>query len=157
MNVPSNLKYSNDHEWCRMEGDTAYVGITDFAQSQLGDIVFVDVPTEGETVAAGEVFGTIEAVKTVSDAFLPVSGEIVEFNAAVDADPSIVNKDPYGEGWLVKVRVSDPAEYDTLLTAERGGGSDLRYERVFTIGPPSRGGNPRGFRREGRLQAVGNM
>lgn len=98
MNVPSNLKYSNDHEWCRMEGDTAYVGITDFAQSQLGDIVFVDVPTEGETVAAGEVFGTIEAVKTVSDAFLPVSGEIVEFNAAVDADPSIVNKDPYGEG-----------------------------------------------------------
>ena len=109
MNVPSNLKYSNDHEWCRMEGDTAYVGITDFAQSQLGDIVFVDVPTEGE----------IEAVKTVSDAFLPVSGEIVEFNAAVDADPSIVNKDPYGEGWLVKVRVSDPAEYDTLLTAEQ--------------------------------------
>lgn len=101
------------------EGDTAYVGITDFAQSQLGDIVFVDVPTEGETVAAGEVFGTIEAVKTVSDAFLPVSGEIVEFNAAVDADPSIVNKDPYGEGWLVKVRVSDPAEYDTLLTAEQ--------------------------------------
>ena len=98
MNVPSNLKYSNDHEWCRMEGDTAYVGITDFAQSQLGDIVFVDVPTEGETVAAGEVFG---------------------FNAAVDADPSIVNKDPYGEGWLVKVRVSDPAEYDTLLTAEQ--------------------------------------
>ena len=83
------------------------------------DIVFVDVPTEGETVAAGEVFGTIEAVKTVSDAFLPVSGEIVEFNAAVDADPSIVNKDPYGEGWLVKVRVSDPAEYDTLLTAEQ--------------------------------------
>ena len=119
MNVPSNLKYSNDHEWCRMEGDTAYVGITDFAQSQLGDIVFVDVPTEGETVAAGEVFGTIEAVKTVSDAFLPVSGEIVEFNAAVDADPSIVNKDPYGEGWFVKVRVSDPAEYDTLLTAEQ--------------------------------------
>ena len=112
MNVPSNLKYSNDHEWCRMEGDTAYVGITDFAQSQLGDIVFVDVPTEGETVAAGEGFGTIEAVKTVS-------GEIVEFNAAVDADPSIVNKDPYGEGWLVKVRVSDPAEYDTLLTAEQ--------------------------------------
>lgn len=98
MNVPSNLKYSNDHEWCRLEGDTAYVGITDFAQSQLGDIVFVDVPTEGETVAAGEVFGTIEAVKTVSDAFLPMSGEIVAFNEAVDADPSIVNKDPYGRG-----------------------------------------------------------
>lgn len=119
MNVPSNLKYSNDHEWCRLEGDTAYVGITDFAQSQLGDIVFVDVPTEGETVAAGEVFGTIEAVKTVSDAFLPMSGEIVAFNEAVDADPSIVNKDPYGEGWLVKVRVSDLAEYDALLTPEQ--------------------------------------
>ena len=116
MNVPSNLKYSNDHEWCRLEGDVAYIGITDFAQSQLGDIVFVDVPTVGEAVAAGEVFGTIEAVKTVSDAFLPVSGEIEEFNPA-DADPAVVNKDPYGEGWLVKVRVSDPAEYDALLTA----------------------------------------
>ena len=118
MNVPSNLKYSNDHEWCRVEGEFAYVGITDFAQSQLGDIVFVDVPTVGETVAAGEVFGTIEAVKTVSDAFLPVSGEIVEFNDAVDADPSIVNKDPYGEGWMVKVKMSDPSECDALLDAE---------------------------------------
>ena len=92
MNVPANLKYSNDHEWCRIEGDTAVIGITDFAQSQLGDIVFVDVPTVGETLAAGEVFGSIEAVKTVSDAFLPVGGEIVEFNDAVDADPAIVNK-----------------------------------------------------------------
>ena len=118
-NIPANLKYSNDHEWCLLEGDTATIGITDFAQSQLGDIVFVDVPTEGETVAAGEVFGTIEAVKTVSDAFLPMSGEIVAFNEAVDADPSIVNKDPYGEGWLVKVRVSDLAEYDALLTPEQ--------------------------------------
>ena len=118
MNVPSNLKYSNDHEWCRVEGEYAYVGITDFAQSQLGDIVFVDVPTVGETVAAGEVFGTIEAVKTVSDAYLPVGGEIVEFNDAVDADPSIVNKDPYGEGWMVKVKMSDPSEYDALLTPE---------------------------------------
>jgi glycine cleavage system H protein len=119
MNVPSNLRYSNDHEWCRLEGDVAYVGITDFAQSQLGDIVFVDVPTVGEQVAAGEVFGSIEAVKTVSDAFLPMSGEVEEFNAAVDADPSLVNKDPYGEGWMVKVRISDPSQYEALLTPEQ--------------------------------------
>ena len=119
MNVPANLKYSSDHEWCRMEGDTAVVGITDFAQSQLGDIVFVDVPTAGETLAAGEVFGSIEAVKTVSDACLPVGGEIVEVTPAVDADPSVVNKDPYGEGWLVKVKVSDPADYEALLTPEK--------------------------------------
>jgi glycine cleavage system H protein len=97
----------------------AYVGITDFAQSQLGDIVFVDVPTVGEQVAAGEVFGSIEAVKTVSDAFLPMSGEVEEFNAAVDADPSLVNKDPYGEGWMVKVRISDPSQYEALLTPEQ--------------------------------------
>ncbi len=116
MNVPANLKYSNDHEWCRIEGDTAVVGITDFAQSQLGDIVFVDVPTLGETLAAGDVFGSIEAVKTVSDAFLPVSGEIVEFNPALDANPALVNKDPYGEGWMVKVRMSDPEEYEELLS-----------------------------------------
>ena len=119
MNVPANLKYSNDHEWCRVEGDTAYVGITDFAQSQLGDIVFVDVPTVGETLAAGDVFGSIEAVKTVSDAFIPVSGEILEFNPAVDADPAVVNKDAYGEGWLVKVRLSNPAEVDRLLSADQ--------------------------------------
>lgn len=119
MNVPENLKYSNDHEWCRLEGDMAVIGITDFAQSQLGDVVFVDVPTVGETLAAGEVFGSIEAVKTVSDAFLPVGGEIVEFNDAVDADPSQVNKDPYGEGWIIKVKVSSKAEYDALLTAEQ--------------------------------------
>lgn len=116
MNVPTNLKYSNDHEWCRVEGDVAVIGITDFAQSQLGDIVFVDVPTVGETLAAGEVFGSIEAVKTVSDAYLPVSGEVLEFNEAVDADPSIVNKDAFGEGWLVKVCMSAPEEYDKLLT-----------------------------------------
>ena len=119
MNVPANLKYSNDHEWCRVEGDVAVIGITDFAQSQLGDIVFVDVPTVGETLAAGEVFGSIEAVKTVSDAFLPVGGEVLEFNEAVDADPSIVNKDAYGEGWLVKVRLSNPAEVDGLLSADQ--------------------------------------
>ncbi len=119
MNVPANLKYSNDHEWCRIEGDTAYIGITDFAQSQLGDIVFVDVPTVGETVAAGDVFGSIEAVKTVSDAFCPVSGEVLEFTPAVDADPSIVNKDAYGEGWIIRIRLSDPAEADALLNAEQ--------------------------------------
>ena len=116
MNVPANLKYSNDHEWCRVEGDVAVVGITDFAQSQLGDIVLVDVPTVGETLAAGEVFGSIEAVKTVSDAFLPVGGEVLEFNSAVDADPSIVNKDAYGEGWLVKVKMTDPTEFEKLLS-----------------------------------------
>ena len=118
MNVPSNLKYSNDHEWCSIEGDIATIGITDFAQSQLGDIVFVDIPTEGETLAANEVFGTIEAVKTVSDLFLPLGGEVVEFNQGVDADPAVVNKDPYGEGWIVKVKMSNTAECDTLLSAE---------------------------------------
>ncbi len=116
-NVPAGLKYSNDHEWCRVEGDVAVIGITDFAQSELGDIVFVDVPTVGETLAANEVFGSIEAVKTVSDAFLPVGGEVIEFNEAVEADPSLVNRDAYGEGWLVKVRMSDPAEADALLDA----------------------------------------
>ena len=118
MNVPSELKYSKDHEWCRLEGEYAYVGITDFAQSQLGDIVFVDVQTGGEPLAAGDVFGTIEAVKTVSDAYLTVGGEIVEMNEAVDADSSLVNKDPYGEGWMIKVKVSEPADFDALLTAE---------------------------------------
>ena len=117
-NVPANLKYSNDHEWCRVEGDVAVIGITDYAQSQLGDIVFVDVPTVGENIEANEVFGSIEAVKTVSDAFIPVGGEVVEFNDAVDADPALVNSDPYGEGWMIKVKMSDPAEYDALLTPE---------------------------------------
>ncbi len=119
MNIPANLKYSNDHEWCSVEGDIATIGITDFAQSQLGDIVFVDVPTLDESVAAGELFGTIEAVKTVSDAFSPVSGEVIEFNDAVDADPAIVNSDPYGEGWLVKVKMSNPSELDSLLSADQ--------------------------------------
>ena len=118
-NVPVNLKYSDDHEWCRAEGEFAYVGITDFAQSELGDIVFVDIPTLGETLAAGEVFGTIEAVKTVSDAFTPVSGEVVEVNPEIDADPALVNRDAYGEGWLIKVRMSDAAELDKLLSAEQ--------------------------------------
>ncbi len=118
-NVPATLKYSDDHEWCRVEGEYAYIGITDFAQSELGDIVFVDIPTLDETLAAGDVFGTIEAVKTVSDAFLPVSGVVEEVNEAIDADPSLVNKDPYGEGWMIKVKMSAPEEVDSLLTAEQ--------------------------------------
>lgn len=118
-NVPANLKYSNDHEWCLLEGDVATIGITDFAQSQLGDIVFVDVPTLDETLAAGDVFGSIEAVKTVSDAFLPMSGEVIELNSAIEDDPALVNKDPYGEGWIIKVKVTAPAEWDELLTAEQ--------------------------------------
>lgn len=118
MNTPSNLKYSKDHEWVRVEGDIAFVGITDFAQGQLGDIVFVDVTTQGETLAKDEIFGTIEAVKTVSDAFLPVSGEILEFNEALNDQPETVNKDPYGEGWMVKVKMSNPSEIDELMSAD---------------------------------------
>ena len=117
-NIPAELKYSNDHEWCRVDGEFAYVGITDFAQSELGDIVFVDIQTEGENLAAGDIFGTIEAVKTVSDAFTPVSGEVVEINPAIDADPALVNKDPYGEGWMVKIAMTNPSEVDALLSAE---------------------------------------
>lgn len=117
MNIPSNLKYSNDHEWVRVEGDIAFIGITDFAQDQLGDIVFVDIQTEGETLAAGENFGAIEAVKTVADAIMPVSGEVLEFNAELESAPEQVNKDPYGAGWMIKVKMSDPAELDSLLDA----------------------------------------
>lgn len=117
MNVPENLKYSKDHEWLKIEGDTAYVGITDFAQSELGDIVFVEIDTEGETVEAGEVFGTIEAVKTVSDLFMPVSGEILELNSKIDDDPELVNTDPYGDGWLIKIKMSNPSEVDELMDA----------------------------------------
>lgn len=118
MNTPSNLKYSLDHEWIRVEGNEAYVGITDFAQSQLGDIVFVDVQSVGQQLSQGDVFGTIEAVKTVSDAFLPVSGEVLEFNEALNDDPAKVNTDPYGEGWMVKITVANPSELDSLLNAE---------------------------------------
>lgn len=118
-NVPANLKYSDDHEWCCVEGEYAYIGITDFAQSELGDIVFVDIPTEGETIAAGDVFGSIEAVKTVSDAFSPVSGVVEEINPAIDSNPALVNKDPYGEGWMIKVKMSAPEEVEALLTAEQ--------------------------------------
>ena len=118
MNIPANLKYSNDHEWVRVEGNEAFIGITDFAQGQLGDIVFVDVPTVGESLDQNEVFGSIEAVKTVSDAFLPVGGEILEFNEALESDPALVNKDPYGEGWIIKVSMANPAEVDTLLSED---------------------------------------
>lgn len=117
MKVPENLKYTEDHEWLRVEGEFAFVGITDYAQHELGDIVFVDITTEGETLGKGEVFGSIEAVKTVSDIMLPVGGEIVEVNSALESDAAIVNSDPYGEGWLVKIKVTDAAEADTLLDA----------------------------------------
>ncbi|MDR0661628.1 MAG: glycine cleavage system protein GcvH [Prevotellaceae bacterium] len=118
MNTPSNLKYSKDHEWVRVEGDIAVIGITDFAQSQLGDIVFVDIQTEGETLSAGDVFGAIEAVKTVSDALMPLSGEVVEVNPAIEGAPDLVNKDPYGEGWMIKVKMSNAAEVDELMSAD---------------------------------------
>ena len=118
-NIPSNLKHSQDHEWIRVEGDEAYVGITDFAQSQLGDIVFVDITTEGETLGQNDVFGTIEAVKTVSDAFMPVAGEVLEFNAELENAPETVNKDPYGAGWMIKIRMTDPAQLDSLLTPDQ--------------------------------------
>lgn len=119
MNVPANLKYTEDHEWVKVEGDIATVGITDFAQSELGDIVFVDIQTAGETLAQGEVFGTIEAVKTVADAFMPVSGEVVEVNEALEAAPESVNTDPYEAGWMIKIKFSDASEIDNLLTAEQ--------------------------------------
>ncbi|MDR2127214.1 MAG: glycine cleavage system protein GcvH [Prevotellaceae bacterium] len=120
MNIPSNLKYSNDHEWIRVEDNhTAVVGITDFAQSQLGDIVFVDIQTEGETLSAGEVFGAIEAVKTVSDALMPVSGKIIEVNTELENAPELVNKDPYGNGWMIKIEMTNPNELTDLLTAEQ--------------------------------------
>ena len=118
MNVPTNLKYTSEHEWIRVEGDIAYVGITDYAQAQLGDIVFVDIQTEGETLAAGDVFGTIEVVKTVSDLFLPVAGEVLEQNEALADNPELVNKDPYGEGWLIKIKPNNVADVEGLLDAE---------------------------------------
>lgn len=119
MNVPENLKYTKDHEWLRIEGDNAYVGITDFAQSELGDIVFIEIETVGETLKKEEVFGTIEAVKTVSDMFMPVSGEILEMNPAIEETPDVVNKDPYGNGWMVKIKVNEPSEVNQLLSPEK--------------------------------------
>jgi glycine cleavage system H protein len=118
MNIPADLLYTKDHEWLRVEGDFGYVGVTDFAQGELGDIVFIEIETQGETLAREEVFGTIEAVKTVSDMFMPVSGEITEVNPAIESSPEIVNKDPYGEGWMIKIRMTDPSETSGLLTAE---------------------------------------
>lgn len=117
MNFPGNIKYTSEHEWIRVEGNEAYVGITDYAQSELGEIVFIDVPTEGETVAQGEVFGSIEAVKTVSDLNMPVTGEVLEINGALDAQPELVNNDPYGEGWIIRISVKDPVELDSLMDA----------------------------------------
>ena len=118
MKFPKELKYSNEHEWIRKDGDIVYVGITDYAQDQLGDIVFVDIPSVGETLEANEVFGTIEVVKTVSDLFLPISGEILEQNEAIEDNPEHVNEDPYGEGWLIKVKPTNEADFDDLLDAE---------------------------------------
>ncbi|MEM7484108.1 MAG: glycine cleavage system protein GcvH [Bacteroidota bacterium] len=116
MNVPAELKYTKDHEWIKIEGDTATVGITDFAQGELGDIVYVEVETLDETLDKEEVFGTVEAVKTVSDLFLPLSGEIVEFNEALEDEPEKVNSDPYGEGWMIKIKISDASEVDGLMS-----------------------------------------
>ncbi|WP_102407408.1 glycine cleavage system protein GcvH [Parabacteroides bouchesdurhonensis] len=117
MNFPADLKYTEDHEWIRVEGDVAYVGITDYAQGELGEIVYVDITTEGETVAREEVFGTIEAVKTVSDLFMPVGGEVLEINAELEDNPELVNEDAYGKGWLIKIAITDKAELDGLLSA----------------------------------------
>lgn len=125
MNFPADVKYTKDHEWIRVDGDVAYVGITDYAQSELGEIVYVDITTEGETVAKEEVFGTIEAVKTVSDLFMPVGGEVLEVNAELEDAPQLVNEDAYGKGWLIKVSVSDPSELDSLLSAEE-------YQKLIT-------------------------
>jgi glycine cleavage system H protein len=119
MNIPAELKYTKDHEWVRIEGDEAVIGITDFAQSELGDIVFVEVETEGESVESEEIFGSVEAVKTVSDLFMPLSGEILSFNSELEDAPEVVNSDPYGEGWMIRVKISDASEVDALLSAEQ--------------------------------------
>ncbi len=118
MNIPSNLKYTKDHEWVSIEGDTATVGITDFAQGELGDIVYVDVDTLDDTVEEGAVFGSVEAVKTVSDLFMPLTGEVIEFNEALEDEPELVNTDPYGKGWMIKIAISDSSQIENLLNAE---------------------------------------
>lgn len=118
MNIPADLKYTKDHEWCKVDGDIVTIGVTDFAQSELGDIVFVEVETEGETLEKEEVFGTIEAVKTVSDLFMPIAGEVIEFNEEIEGSPELVNDDPYGNGWMIKVKVSNPGDLDDLLDAD---------------------------------------
>lgn len=119
MNVPDNCKYTDKHEWIRMEGDEAYVGITDYAQGELGDIVYIEIETVGEKLALGEAFGTIEAVKTVSDLFMPVSGEILEFNSKLEDEAELVNKDPFGEGWMIRINIENPAELDELLSPDQ--------------------------------------
>ena len=119
MNFPAELKYTKDHEWIRVEGDEAVIGITDFAQRELGDIVFVDINTIGEEVTANEIFGTIEAVKTVSDLFIPVTATVLAVNEAIDASPELVNSDPYGEGWIIRIKLNDAADVDALLTADQ--------------------------------------
>ena len=119
MKIPENLKYTKDHEWLRVEGNEGFVGVTDFAQSELGDIVYIEVETIGETIEKEETFGTIEAVKTVSDIFMPVTGEVIEFNSALEANPELVNKDPYGEGWVVKIKITNPEEIKDLLSPEK--------------------------------------
>ncbi len=118
MNVPAELKYTKEHEWIRVEGEEAFVGITDYAQSQLGDIVFVECETVGDDLGAGDTFGTIEAVKTVSDLYLPASGKVLEFNEELEDQPELVNKDPYGKGWIVKIKINDEAELENLLNAD---------------------------------------
>ncbi len=118
MNFPVDLKYTKDHEWVKVEGDTATVGITEFAQSELGDIVYVEIETQGETINEGEVFGTVEAVKTVSDLFMPVTGEVLEVNEELDAKPEVVNEDPYGAGWMIKISIADTSQLDNLLSAD---------------------------------------
>jgi glycine cleavage system H protein len=117
MNIPADLKYTKDHEWVRIDGDQAIVGITDFAQGELGDIVYVDIDTLDEDVEKDDVFGSVEAVKTVSDLFMPLTGKVIEFNEKLEEDPELVNTDPYGEGWMIKINISDPSEINTLLDA----------------------------------------
>ena len=117
MNIPTNLKYSNDHEWVRIEGDQAVIGVTDFAQKELGDIVFIEVETVGEALDSQDTFGTIEAVKTVSDLFMPVSGDVIEFNEMLEDKPELINQDPYGDGWIIKIRINSPDDLKALLNA----------------------------------------
>lgn len=121
MNLPENLRYTKDHEWVRVEGDIAFIGITDFAQKELGDIVYVEIETVGKAVSQNEVFGTVEAVKTVSDLFVPLSGKVLEVNPKLNAEPELVNSDPYGDGWMIRLHIQDPTELDSLLTAEAYG------------------------------------
>ncbi len=125
MNIPGNLRYTNDHEWINLNGQTALIGITDYAQSELGDIVFLEIETEGEQLEKGEVFGTVEAVKTVSDLFMPVSGKVLEVNSKLEDQPELVNKDPYGEGWLIKIEIADPGQVNDLLDSKG-------YEELIT-------------------------